>query len=350
MRTATGLLITALLLASTALTSPPVPWKIKGVNFTSYWIGRYTRPQAGEMLDRVKALGVTHVGLVQWWWQDKPESNRLYPDPQESTPDVQLRQVIAAARERGLKVSLTLGTQCKSGGSEEEPSDPAAWLKSYRDYAVRYARLCKEQKIGTFVFGAELDTLSGVKENRAGFINVINAIRKVYSGRVAYKANWYNYPEVTFWDHVDLCGINSYFRLHPAKSPTRDQLRAAWRKSVVPDEKWWNGRDWIAEVKKWQEKVGKPVFFGEFGYASRDHAASKPWVSNRGKYNPENQVRALDVFFEVWRDPGPWFEGGYVWEWSADPVHGGEGNRKLFFKDKPAEETVRKWYGGSVKH
>lgn len=340
-----GALMLVLPLPLRTFAEAPVPWDIKGMMFNAYWIGKYTTPEAGRALDRIAALGVNHIGLVQWWWQETAGSSTIAPDKGKSTPEAELREVIAMARKRGLKVSLTLGVGVQRGG-EENPENPEAWFASFRKFAVTHARIAQEEDLDIFFFGGELDELSGVKEHRKRFAEVIRAVRHVFKGTLSYKANWYNYPEVTFWDLVDVCSIDAYFRLHPGASPTKKELLAAWRRSNVPSEKWWNGRDWVADVIAWQKTVGKPVLFGEVGYPSRQYGASKPWLGGK-PYDPGVQVRGLEAMFETWRDPGPWFRGGFLWEWPADPHHGGPGDTKLFLNGKPAAETVRKWYGGA---
>jgi hypothetical protein len=55
---------------------------------------------------------------------------------------------------------------------------------------------------------------------------------------------------------------------------------------------------------------------------------------------------AGQALIEAWRDV-PWFLGTHWWNWDTDPRFGGNGNTCLTPQQKPAEQVLRRAYGGS---
>jgi len=48
----------------------------------------------------------------------------------------------------------------------------------------------------------------------------------------------------------------------------------------------------------------------------------------------------LEIFWNK-----PWFYGLYWWYWGTSPRMGGETNRGFIPQNKPAEKTIKEWYG-----
>ena len=51
------------------------------------------------------------------------------------------------------------------------------------------------------------------KKIKKYWIELIQKVRAVYQGQLTYAANYDNYQEVDFWEHLDFIGINAYFPL-----------------------------------------------------------------------------------------------------------------------------------------
>jgi hypothetical protein len=176
-----------------------------------------------------------------------------------------------------------------------------------------------------------------VEQDPDFFKELIRKVRKVYKGRVIYAANWDNYHNVTFWEEVDMIGINTYFPLSQNKDPEISELKEAW----LP----------IAEdLESLSEKYQKPILISEFGYRSMDGSAGNQWElpdnwRYEGNANLDIQDKAYRAFFEsIWLKE--WCAGGFVWKWYAHhEASGGPNNNDYTPQNKPAQKVIELWYG-----
>ena len=87
------------------------------------------------------------------------------------------------------------------------PTNWDAWWASYEQFVVSYAQLAQEAGVEMFSIGSELISTETMRER---WLHVIAAVRKVYTGKVLYSANWDHYRQVVFWDALDAVGMTSY--------------------------------------------------------------------------------------------------------------------------------------------
>ena len=123
---------------------------------------------------------------------------------------------------------------------------------------------------------------------------LIARVRSVYTGRLTYAANYDHYPEIGFWDQLDVIGVNAYFELWPielpldADEPLDRHLREAW------DEH-------LEDLDAFRHRRGlpdRPVLFTELGYTRRRHCSVHSWASaGYSLFGPADDRHVL-----VWRD------------------------------------------------
>ncbi|WP_422083359.1 glycoside hydrolase family 113 [Ulvibacterium sp.] len=202
---------------------------------------------------------------------------------------------------------------------------------SYKKFILSYAKLAEETQVSIFCIGTELEQF--VKNRPEYWKRLIGEIRKEYSGKLTYAANWDEYPRVPFWEQLDYIGIDAYFPLSEEKSPTIEQLKKGWQK-------------WKTAISTLADQKQKPVLFTEYGYRSMDYTAKKPWLvdHNEEKVNLQAQVNATKAIFEEFWDED-WFAGGYVWKWFIrhKEVGGGKDNR-FTPQNKPAQDIISAHY------
>ena len=209
------------------------------------------------------------------------------------------------------------------------------WLaleKSYEKFILDYAEIAQRMKVEMFCIGTELEKF--VKHRPAFWSQLIAKIRKTYSGKLTYAANWDEFKRVPFWEEVDYIGIDAYFPLSDKKTPSVADLEEGW----IAHKK---------NIRKVQEDFDKPILFTEYGYRSLDYTGKAPWESNRivGKVNFVAQNNALQALYnQFWNEK--WFAGGFVWKWFHNhEKSGGEQNNRFTPQNKPAEELIKKRYG-----
>lgn len=205
-----------------------------------------------------------------------------------------------------------------------------AWFASYREFILHYARLAAEIHAESFSVGNELVLAT---RHEAEWRALIAEVRRAYHGRLTYGANLDEFEDVPFWDALDFIGISAYFPLTNAASPPLDALIRAWQPIVE-------------QLQKLSARTNRPIVFTELGYRSSDDAAAKPWEHSGGDLNLKLQADAFEAFFRtIWRRP--WFGGVYIWKWESYPNHADASDRGFAIEHKPAEEVVRRYFGGT---
>ncbi|MEX0313372.1 MAG: glycoside hydrolase TIM-barrel-like domain-containing protein [Allomuricauda sp.] len=204
--------------------------------------------------------------------------------------------------------------------------------ESYRKFALTYAKLAEETKSDIYCIGTELEEF--VKNRPDFWMKLIDEIKKIYSGKLTYAANWDEYSRVPFWDKLDFIGVDAYFPLSEKQHPTKEELSSGWQR-------------WKTKLEDLSKQYNKPTLFTEFGYRSMDYTAKKPWLVDRNEMdvNLEGQANATQAIFdEFWNED--WFAGGFVWKWFIHhDKSGGTSDNRFTPQNKPAENVIRGVYG-----
>jgi len=211
-------------------------------------------------------------------------------------------------------------------------SNEQAWRKweiNYTKYILHFAHLADSLNIEMFCIGTELKF---VVQNRPAYFNyLIDTIRSFYAGKLIYAANWDDYQDVPFWGALDYIGIDSYFPLSSATTPSVEELVKAWQKK-------------ISELEHFKTPLNKDVIFAEIGYKSVDQCAYEPWNPSSTTLNIQAQSNSLQAFFEAFANK-TWFKGAFIWKWY--PNHqssGGLNDRDYTHQNKPSESIIRKCF------
>ncbi|WP_411028917.1 glycoside hydrolase family 113 [Spongiimicrobium sp. 3-5] len=210
-------------------------------------------------------------------------------------------------------------------------SDWKVLEQDYEKFIMTYAEVAEQTSAEILCIGTELEQF--VKNRPEYWKNLIKKIRAVYKGKLTYAANWDEYPRTSFWEDLDFIGIDAYFPLSEAKTPSVNSLRAAWQPH----------KEKIAALAATKNK---PVLFTEYGYRSMDFTAKKPWLVDRNQMdvNFEGQANAQEAIFEeFWGEQ--WFAGGFVWKWFLDHNSAGGAECNRFTpQNKPAQIVLQQFY------
>ena len=308
----------------------------KGVALGLYRTDRgmsYYRP----VLDRISSLGVTHLSLPVYYFQDTIDATVLYSKPTDgATPeqhDRVVREVISYAHRLGMKILLVPIVDIENPIDNEwrgviAPENWEKWFESYRTFLVHYAEFAQGLDVEFMSVGTELVST----ENRTDeWRQTIRAVRRVFAGKLVYSANWDHYDSIAFWDDLDFLGLSAYYELVPYDDPTFNDLVLGW----TPIKR---------ALIEWQRQWGKPLLFTEVGYTSQSGAGRQPWnYTAAGTVNLGEQERCYMALKAVWENE-PEFAGLYLW--NVEPEIGGPGDTNYTFLGKPAEDVVSEWYRG----
>jgi hypothetical protein len=103
------------------------------------------------------------------------------------------------------------------------------WLEleaNYRKYILAFAQLATEEKAEILCVGTELKFFA---QDRPGFWQeLISELRKVYTSKLTYAANWDDFDSVSFWGELDYIGIDAYFPIAKVKRASLKELVKGW--------------------------------------------------------------------------------------------------------------------------
>lgn len=320
--------------------SQEVPKKICGVNLVGSKVPIIENP-----FPKMKEKGINSVCFIPYLFVSKEISVPKIQYPHQYTPwgdrPENLRTLIRWARESGMHVGLKPHTYFEGKGW---PGDffgrgdhYRVFWNSYKYPVLDLARLAEEEKVDLFCVGVEFKALT--TNQGPGLENwkrLIKSVRKEFSGKLTYAANWDNFQNISFWDLLDYVTIDAYFPLSPAKTPKAERMWQAW---LGP----------IKAMKSIASKTGKPILLGEYGYRSTHYAAWQQWhlekIDPAAKVNLKAQFESYAALYaNIWaRD---WLVGGYIWRWHLQdsmPMI----NSEYSPQGKPVMDLIRKIYTAS---
>ncbi|MEH6406976.1 MAG: glycoside hydrolase [Leeuwenhoekiella sp.] len=315
-----------------------VPIKIKGV---SYVASRDTIVQAH--IDPLLKLGATHAAVMPFGFirsLDHPEL--IYNTDRQWFGETYggVENYIQELHKNNIAVMIKPQIWVWRGEFTGDMlmKNDADWKElesSYEDFILLYAKLAKDNKVEIFCIGTELYNF--VDTRTAFWKQLIEKVRKVYSGKLTYAENWDKVDKFPLWDDLDYIGVDAYFPVAQSATPTVAEARKGW----APHK---------SMLKSLSRKHNKPILFTEFGYRSVDFAGKEPWQSARqdGGVNLEGQTNLIEALFDEFWDE-TWFAGGFVWKWHHDHLNsGGQLDNRFTPQNKPAEAYLRMRYKDSL--
>jgi len=310
----------------------------KGVAYTSFWHDDYTYPVANASLNALQSTGANYASVLVMWYESNNTSNTIFPDPNQTPTDAAVIQAINDAHARGMGVMLKPQVMNQS---ILNPTDHAAWFASYATFIDHYAKIAQANGVEMLCIGCELDQLA-TSNYSANWSTVISGVRAIYSGPLTYAAQWYDYENIPFWGLLDCVGIDAYFPLSNAQTPSVSNLVTAWSSYNY----YGTVRNWAQEIETFQATVNKPLIFTEIGYRSADYAAQAPADIGSG-YNPQAQANCYEAVLQVFSSK-PWFSGMFWWNWDPNPSQLGANNTDFSPQNKLAQDVLAAYWNPNL--
>ena len=319
-----------------------------GITHVSWSFNEYTFGTATASRNDLAATNFNWAGVLVTWYQPTITANAMVRFG--STPsDDAVTQAIQEFHGKGIKVMLKphvdVSDAAGSWRGNINPSAPDTWFANYTQFIVQYAQLAESLGVEMLCIGTELKTVTGAA-NQARWYGVIDAIRNVYHGQLTYAANASSagdeFTSVSFWDRLDLIGLDGYFQLTNQNDPTLAQLVAAWRRNA-------SRVDLVAAVTNVHNAYQKPIIFTEIGYKSAAGANIAPWDYSRpGAYDPTEQRNCIDAAFTVWSQWSSWMEGFFWWAWPVPAPSATDTDYNP--RGKTAGDLLRAWQSPPDPH
>lgn len=283
-----------------------------------------------DALSELTTLGVNWVAIHPYAWVKRDGTVDYRPARSTEFLGEAVKMARRAGTEMFWKPHLGYWGQFEWRGSIsfETEEEWKRFFDQYRAFVTDQAAFAEQQNIRLFAVGVEYEKTT---HREAEWREVIAAVRKVYTGRLVYAANWDSLHRVPFWDAVDIIGVHAYFPLSEAADPDLDELRAGWDKPL--------GR--LRELSSRQ--ADKPVLFAEIGYNVNSKAASEPW-SYRVEDTPAARalrVRLMEAAMGRVADES-FIEGMFWWKWMPGPSYS---RRNFSLRDREAKAAINKHWG-----
>ncbi len=164
---------------------------------------------------------------------------------------------------------------------------------------------------------------------------LIERVREVYRGPLTYAANFDQFESVSFWNKLDLIGINAYFPLRKRDLPdTSVRSRTSLFKT-----RWTNILQTVDALRIRQGVPAHRVLFTELGYTRRANSTIEPWAANGFSVlsspsgsrlmiweeqpdEPSERTEAVKGLYEANLAMGGDFLAGILyWKLSTEPAH-----------------------------
>jgi len=311
-----------------------------GITHVSWSQGEYSSTAGTNSQDALAASGASWAGVLVTWYQANATASTIARANNTPT-DADVVAAITELHKQGLQVMLKPHVDGSDGSwrGTFQPTDVNAWFKSFTAFITYYATLAQSNNVDMLCFGTEYAQLTG-SANQASWDAVIAAIRTVYTGKLVYAANATyggdEFTTVSFWDQVDVIGLDAYFPLTNHADPTLAELIAAWSNNK-------NGENILADVTNFKGAYpSTPLIFTEIGYRSVAGTNEAPYdFTVTGAVDGIEQQNCYEAMYEVWSQHPTVMTGNFWWAWAV-PVPSSTDTDYTPW-NKPAETLLHAW-------
>lgn len=251
--------------------------------------------KARRLFDQVIGMEANSVAITFPFFAESLSASAIHADARTPAPD-RVALVAAAARRAGLRTSLRplldeenlMQRDPRSWRGKLAPADLDAWYASYEAFLAPYLTVAQNVGVETFVLGAELNSL----QRDPHWTPLVTRARAVYSGQIAYTANWDAVASAKAAIPVDAVGVDAYPKLDVTAADPDARLTAAW--SAWLDEAGLGAGDVLTEVgaAAEAETVLNPAVPHRAG-AALDEGAQRRWFAAACRAARERKLSGL---------------------------------------------------------
>ncbi|WP_420839217.1 glycoside hydrolase family 113 [Clostridium yunnanense] len=239
--------------------------------------------------------------------------------------------------------------------TEWNPKDINAFFNNWKtkvlkplidDIAVPY-------HVEAFNIGTSFNKIEDYEDQ---FCEMIDFVKGQYKGLVAYRTSWWvttnwNDPATKkieenlksaynkklnnkLFSKLDFISIASYFELTEKDTNTVDNLVGALQSTQRYNRK----QNVKQEIKNFNTKWNKPIFFGELGFPPKDKASIEPWNPYQTyKWNDKEQANCFEAYKTVFENE-PWNLGFSIF------AIGSKESDNNYYPSDDTMEVIKGWY------
>ncbi|MBU3109185.1 glycoside hydrolase family 113 [Clostridium gasigenes] len=238
--------------------------------------------------------------------------------------------------------------------TELNPEDKEAFFNNWKTKVIKplIDEIAIPYHIDAFNIATSFSKLEYMEDE---FCNIIDYVRGYYKGLVTYRTsfwvttNWNvestmeiekqlksqyeNKLNNKLFSKVDFISIASYFELTDNNINTVDNLV----NSINSSQRYYRKQEIKEEVKAFNGKWGKPIFFGELGFPRTEKASIEPWNPHKTTViNSREQGNCFEAYKIAYKDE-PWFLGFSLF------AIGDQGEDKMYYPGVEATEVIKNW-------
>jgi hypothetical protein len=195
-----------------------------GVDFYTY-PGQNVAADAAKTVAYVKSLHANALSVSFPYFMRGQHSAAVFATTETPTP-ADLAILAGTAEEAGLYVSLRPLLDNYSIGTSRtawKPARIAPWFASYQKFLMPYAEMAQQTRIPEFIDGSEFSLFG----RSPRWDKLVAAIRRVYTGTIAYDSNW-GIPLTGNGGRGVQEGVDAYQPMPVPASASVAQLTVAW--------------------------------------------------------------------------------------------------------------------------
>jgi hypothetical protein len=204
------------------------------------------------------------------------------------------------------------------------------FFENYYQWISHYALMAEMYDVDVLCIGVEFTSATLGQESH--WRGLINKLRNIYSGNLTYAANWGDeFENVTFWDQLDLIGLNCYYPLSNENQANQNELQQGF--AAI-----------LNKVDKVKSRYNKPLLITEIGFRS----VEAPWIipheeAGDKNFSEHDQAKAYAAVFEVLAKSQA-IDGIFWWKWPTNMEHRSEEDRRFVPYSKKSEEVIEHWF------
>ena len=269
--------------------------------------------KAARVFDHVVGIEANSVSISFPFFTDTITAGTVGTDLRTPSPE-RLGMVVDDARRSGLRVAVRplldeanlIAHDSKDWRGKLDPADRDSWFASYRYFITPYLEMAERHRVQTFVLAAELSSM----QDDPRWAALAAYARTVFTGELAYSANWDAVRTARANVPTDLIGIDAYPQLDVPRGAGEAEMLDAWRA-------------WLARTTP-----GQPTLLYEVGAAAESRTVDNPAVPHTPgtPLDEDTQRRWFAAACQAAQDQR--LGGLYWWKMSfddeplhADPVH-----------------------------
>jgi hypothetical protein len=321
---------TVVLLAMLASQPVPLPRVVTGANVTPVGDERrgYGTRTAEETLLRLRKMGVNTIGVLMEGRMTSVDGLDVRAPSKRALEST--TKMLADANAMHFATILIPHLYLDDGKWRGEIAftDPDArdrWWSSYGEFIERAAEIAQSSGTTVLSIGTELKAMSKSEDTHRRMRALAERVKKRFVGLLTYNANWDEAEAVSFWDAVDIAGVNAYYPLVP--DPARGAEQVARRLGA------------LSQIAK------REVLVLEVGYRSSPLSHVKPWAwpdQVTEVVDDASQASCWAAVLAHWLG-APGVRGLLIWVVPTDPDDPASEPRHGFNPlNKPAEEIIRR--------